>query len=304
MQLNRENWGDYLWPNYTKIIGEGYDKKPEQWKQIFREYESERAFEKFSHIGTLPPWRLNNEGNVFNESEKVLGPEGTIYMHRYDNSFKITYEYMEDNMKAVMGGRTEGGNGPLELGEGCRKRIEIDCADVINKGFTEVGYDGVPLFSTSHPLAGVDEVVSNIAPNGKEAITNDNMEDAIIAMKTSQKDEAGYDLKVNPDKIAISSDLEFKVARIFHSAQVAGTDLNDKNVLPGIQVVVMDYFDLGTWVLIDSTIENLVFYWRDKPFFDYFRIPNTLDYKFWGACRYGVGYTDWRGLYGAKIPRN
>lgn len=301
MQLNRENWGEYLWPNFTKIIGEGYAKKPEQFSQIFRVYESERAFERMSHVGTLPPWRLNNEGNVFNESEKVIGPEVTIYMHRYDNSFKITYEYMQDNMKAVMGGRTEGGNGPEELGEGCRKVLEERCADVINKGFTEVGYDGVPLFSATHPLAGSNETVSNVAPAGSTAMTNANMEAAIIAMRTTQKDETGYRLQVNPDKIAVSSDLQFEVARIFHSAQVAGTQLNDKNVLPGIQVVVMDYFDLGIWVLIDSSYENLVFYWRQKPFFDYFRIQNTLDYKFWGAMRFGVGYTDWRGLYGAKV---
>ena len=301
MQLNRENWGEYLWPNFSKIIGEGYDKKPEQFSKIFRIYNSERAFERMSHVGTLPPWRKNNEGNVFNESEKVMGPEVIIYMHRYDNSFKITHEYWKDNQKAVMGGRTEGGNGPLELGEGLRKVLEEKCADVINKGFSEVGYDGVPLFSNAHPLAGSNETVSNVAPNGEEAMTNENMEKAIINMRKNQKDETGYKLQVNPDVIAVSADLQFEVQRIFHSAQVAGTDLNDKNVLPGIQIVVMDYFDLGIWVLIDKSYENLVFYWREKPFFDYERIPNTVDYKFFGYARFGVGYTDWRGLYGAKI---
>jgi len=304
MTLNRENYAELLWPNYTKLIGEGYKKKPEQFSKIFKILKSDKAYERFLHVGTLPPWRRNNEGNTFNESEKVLGPEVIIYMHRYDNSFTITHEYWQDNKKAAMGGRVEGGRGPQELGEGLRIVLETSCADVINKGFTEVGYDGVPLFSDSHPLAGSTEVVSNVAPNGKEAMTNANMEAAIIAMKHNQKDETGYKIQVNPDKIAVSADLQFEVQRIFHSAQIAGSNFNDKNVLPGIQVVVMDYFDLGIWVLIDSSYENLVFYWREKPFFGYERIQKTVDYSFYGYARFGVGYDNWRGLYGAKISQD
>ena len=107
--LNRENYADLLWVNYTKLIGEGYKKKDKQYDKIFTVLESERAYERFLHMGTLPPWRRNNEGNTFNESEKVEGPEVTIYMRRYDNSFTITHEYWMDNKKAAMQGRTEGG---------------------------------------------------------------------------------------------------------------------------------------------------------------------------------------------------
>ncbi len=63
----------------------------------------------------------------------------------------------------------------------------------------------------------------------------------------------------------------------------------------------MDYLDQGIWFLQDSSIENLVFYWRERAKFGYERIQNTMDYSFYGYARFGVGYTDWRGLYGAKI---
>lgn len=298
--LNRENFADLLWPNYTKLIGEGYKLKPEQFSKVFKVMTSRRAFERFLHMGTLPPWRRNNEGNTFNESEKVEGPEVTIYMHRYDNSFVITHEYWMDNQKEAMDGRVEG-RGPVELGDGLRKKCEEECAKIINAGFTDIGYDGVPLFSATHPLAGTSEVVSNIAESGKEAITNDNMEAAFTKMRTTQLSETGYRLQVNPDTLVVSPDLQFQALRVFHSAQIAGTDWNDKNVLPSVKVIVMDYLDAGIWFLKDSSYENLVFYWRERPIFDHIQIQNTMDVKFYGYARFGVGYINWRGLYGAKI---
>ena len=298
--LNRENFADLLWVNYSKLIGEGYKKKEKQYDKIFKVLNSDRAYERFLHVGTLPPWRRNNEGNTFNQSEKVEGPEVTIYMRRYDNSFTITHEYWMDNKKAAMQGRAEGRNGPTELGEGLRKVCEIESAKIINNGFTVVGYDGVPLFSDNHPLAGATGVVSNLAPAAKSAMTVDNMQDAFTAM-SHQVDETGYLLQVRPDRLAVSPDVYFQALRVFRSEQVAGNNWNDKNVLPGIQIILMDYFDPGIWVLQDSTIENLVFYWRERAKFGYFQIQNTMDYTFYGYARFGVGYTDWRGLYGAKI---
>jgi phage major head subunit gpT-like protein len=299
--LNRENFAELLWPNYTKLIGEGYTKKPEQFSKVFRILNSDRAYEKYLHVGTFSPWRRNNEGNVFNESEKVLGPEITIYMHRYDNSFRVTWEYWQDNKAQAMGGKGIGG-GAESLGEGLRTRIETEAAGVINRGFSDIGYDGVPLFATNHPLAGKpNETVSNLAPENERAITNLNMEKAITRMKTSQKDETGYLLQVNPNQIVVSPDLYFDVARVFHSTQVAGSDLNDVNELPGMKIVIMDYLDFGIWFLQDTSYENLNFYWREKPIFGYERIQDTMDYKFYGYARFGVGYVDWRGLYGARI---
>lgn len=299
--LNRENFADLLWVNYSKLIGEGYKKKPTQYTEVFKILDSDRAYERFLHMGTLPPWRRNNEGNTFNESEKVEGPEVTIYMRRYDNSFTITHEYWEDNKKAAMQGRVDGRGGPTELGEGLRKVCEIEAARIINEGFTVPGYDGVPLFSTSHPLAGALGVVSNLADVGAEAMTNDNMEVAITKMITTQVDETGYLLQVRPDQLVVSPDLWMTAQRVFYSTQVAGNNWNDKNVLGNMKIVRMDYLDLGIWFLQDTSIENLVFYWREKAKFGYERIQGTIDYRFYGYARFGLGYTDWRGLYGAKV---
>ena len=299
--LNRENYADLLWVNYSKLIGEGYKKKEKQYDKVFKVLDSDRAYERFLHMGTLPPWRRNNEGNTFNESEKVEGPEVTIYMRRYDNSFTITHEYWMDNKKAAMQGRVEGRGGPVELGEGLRKVCEIEAARIINDGFTVAGYDGVPLFSNAHPLAGSTATVSNIAPLAEVAMTNDNMEKAITAMITTQVDETGYLLQVRPDTLVVSPDLWMTAQRIFYSTQVAGNNWNDKNVLGNMKIVRMDYLDNGIWFLKDSSYENLVFYWRERAKFGYERIQKTMDYSFYGYARFGVGYTDWRGLYGAKI---
>ena len=250
-------------------------------------------------MATLPPWKQNNEGNAFNESEKTIGPEVTIYMHRYDNSFRVTHEYYEDNKAQAMGGRGVNGDA-RSLGDGLRKKIEMECAKVINEGFDNIGYDGTSLFSESHPLVSATEMVSNRAPAGESAMTNENMEKAFTNIK-KQKDETGYLLQVIPDKLVVSSDLYFQALRVFNSIQVAGSELNDKNVLPKVDIISMDYLANGIWFLQDSTYENLVFFWREKPKFGYERIPNTMDFSYYGYARFGTGYLNWRGLYGAKI---
>lgn len=271
--LNRTNFAELLWGNYTKLIREGYNNKLEQYKKLFQIIESENI----------------------NESQQK------ICMHKYDNSFTITHEYWMDNKERVMQGKTEGNGGAKELGECLREKIEMECAKIINNGFTKIGYDGTPLFSHSHPLANSKEVVSNLAPENESAMTSENMEIAITKMKTTQKDEAGILMQVMPDKLFVSPDLYFTALRIFHPTEVVGTDLNDINVLPNIQVFVMDYFDKGIWILKDSTYRNLVFYWKERARFGYERIPQTMDYSFYGYARFKNGYLNWRGLYGAKI---
>lgn len=297
--LNRENYAELLWVNYSKLIGEGYKLKPEQFSKVFKVLKSDKAYEKFMHMVTLPPWKRNTEGNTFNESEKAMGAEVTIYMHRYDNSFTVTHEYYEDNKAQAMGGRGVDGDA-RSLGDGLRKVLEMESARIINEGFDNVGYDGTSLFSEAHPLAGSTDTVSNRAPAGESAMTNENMEKAFTKIK-KQKDEAGYLLQVMPDKLVVSSDLYFQALRVFNSAQVAGSELNDKNALPNVNIIAMDYLANGIWFLQDSSYENLVFFWREKPKFGYERIPKTMDYSYYGYARFGTGYLNWRGLYGAKI---
>ena len=301
MEMNRENYFDFLWPNYSKIIGEGYTEKPLEWPNFFKEEKSNNAYEKYREANGLPVWEENFEGQPYNEAERSLGHTITIYNRRYDQAFKITWEYFSDNKERAMGG--EGINGDARmLGRGCRMKQEITASEIINNGFTNVGYDGVALFSTAHPLTKGGTCANTPLNEGDKALSDVNLKKGITEM-SKQTDNIGIKIQVKPNKLGVASDLYFTALTIVNSALVAGTSNNDKNVIGTVAPLTvhqMSYWDNGIWVLQDSSIDNLIFQWRERPEFGHYNIQGTADHMIYGRARWGVGYRDWRGLYGAK----
>ena len=300
--INRENFFDLLWVNYTELIGEGYAEKPLEWVKLFRAENSNGAFEKYKEVNGLPVWEENYEGQPYNEVQRGEGYDITIVNHRFDQSYTITWEYLEDNKEKIMGGKSVSLVGATEMGRGCRVKQELTAAEIINKGFNNVGYDGVSLFSTAHPLA-EGTMANTPATEGDKALTDANLKKGIQAAK-GQVDNMGIKIQTKPNQMFVSSDLYFTALTIINSALISGTNNNDKNVIgmvAPLEVHEMSYFDDGIWVLRDTSMRNLIFQWRSHPEFGYYNIQGTADYKVWGRARWGVGYRDWRGLYGAKI---
>lgn len=298
---NRENYMDFLWVNFTELIGEGYSEKPMEFDKLFTVTNSDGAYEKYKEVNGLPIWEENFEGQAYNESQRSVGNEITIYNKRYDNSYSITWEYLEDNKERIMGGKGVDLDGARQLGRGCRVLQEITSAEIINKGFENVGYDGKPLFAVDHPTR--DGIQANTPATAELNVLNDaNLKLAIESIK-GQTDNDGIKIQVKPNELFVSSDLYFTALTIINSALVSGTELNDKNVIglvAPLTVREMSYFDKGIWVLKDTSIRNLIFQWRTKPEFGYYNVEGTADYKVYGRARWGVGYIDYKGLYGAK----
>ena len=298
-KMNRENYFEFLWPNYSRIIGEGYAEKPLEYPDLFRIEESDSAYEKYKELNGLPVWQENYEGQPINIAERSKGLEITIYNRRFDQGFEVTWEYVNDNKEKLMKGKGFTDEARL-LGRGCRVKQEMTTAEIINKGFSNVGYDGVPLFSENHPLTNGDKG-SNTTTTDTE-LNYANLTKAITKM-ADQRDNTGIKIQVKADKLFVSSDLYFTALTLINSALVPGTSNNDKNVIGKVAPLTvhqMSYFDAGIWLLKDSSIDNLIFLWRETPVFDKERIPGTYDTRVFGLARWGVGYRDWRGLYGVK----
>lgn len=299
--LNRENFWDLLWVNFSKLIGQGYAEKPLTWIKLFTPKDSDGAYAKYKEVNGFPIWEKNYEGQPYNKAQRSDGADITIVNDRYDQSYTVTWEYLEDNKEKIMGGKGISLSGAVELGRGCRVKQELSAAEIINNGFTNVGYDGVPLFATNHPL--LKGTMGNTPSSDSDKTLSDaNLKKAITASK-KQVDNTGIKIQVNPDKLFVSDNLYFTALTIVHSALVAGTNNNDKNVISlvsPLEVIPMPYFDDNIWILKDSVFENLIFQWRTYPEFGYSVKQGTPDYEVWGRARWGVGYIDWRGLYGAK----
>ena len=57
--------------------------------------------ETYPHLGALGMWAEGHEGQVFNTMDFKEGPKATFVAVRYDNSYELTWELMQDDQYAV-----------------------------------------------------------------------------------------------------------------------------------------------------------------------------------------------------------
>lgn len=297
--MTRENFGELLTPVHKKVFFEGYNELPAQYSKIFKKDTMRAKQETYPHLGAMGIWDEGHEGQVFNTKDFGEGPKATFVATRYDASYKVTWELVQDDLYGVMKGIGKGGNAKA-LGKGLRNREETNCAKVVLDGFTVPGYDGKALFATDHPLINSDKTCSNLVEG---TLTDAKLKEAMTLMR-KQLDEAGMPISAKATQLVVHPDLEFTAKAIVQSIQQAGTNNNDKNTIPNIEVIVWDYLvndeGMTPWFIQDTSFENLLFLTRENARFGNQWIPGQIDSLYYGYSRFAEGYVDWRGLVGSK----
>jgi phage major head subunit gpT-like protein len=299
IKLNRTNFGELLTPVHRKVFFDEYEAKPKQYVNVFKTETSNKKQETFPHLGAFGTWAENTEGSDFNFDDMAEGDIATFTARRFDKSYEITWELMQDDQYNVMKGAGKGGSAQ-KLAKGLAATEETDAASVISGGFDNVGYDGVSLFDEAHPLINSEKTCDNLATGG---LTDVNLKAALTKMRL-QVDEAGVLVAAHANRLVVCPEWEFAARALINSSLQAGTANNDTNTLPSLEIVVWDYLNDATgatkpWFIQDSSMDNLLFLWREKPIFDSEKISNKMDYRFYGYCRFDTGYVDWRGLVGS-----
>ena len=297
-KLTRSDFGQLLTPVHKKIFFDSYDEKKKQYNKTFKVDTMETKEATYPHLGAFGKWSENQEGNDFKVDKITQGDVATFTAKRFDKAYEVTWELCQDDQYNVFKGAGKGGSAQ-KLARGLAATEESEAAGVVLRGFTEAGYDGTTLFSDAHPLIDSDETCSNLLEG---ALTDAKLKEALTMMR-SQKDEAGVWVAAHGDRLVVHPDWEFTARALVGSTLQAGTQLNDVNTLPPLEVLVWDYLAEGEdkpWYVQDSSMDNLMFLWREKPIFDSEKIDNKMDYRFYGYCRFDCGYVDWRGLVGSK----
>lgn len=299
-KLSRDNFAELLTPVHRKVFFDSYNRKKKQYTSIFKVDDMHAKQETFPHLGAFGKWEANTEGNDFNQADIQSGDVATFTAKRFDKAYEVTWELVQDDLYNALKGFGRGGSAS-KLGGGLQATEESEAANVILNGFGTNGYDGVPLFSDSHPLVNSTSVCSNLVSG---ALTDETLKEALTKMRL-QTDEAGVLVAAHADKLVVHPDWEFTARALIGSTLQAGTNQNDKNTLPNLDIVVWDYLYNAAdtnkpWFVQDSSMDNLLFLWREKPIFDSEKIDNKMDYRFYGYCRFDAGYVDWRGICGSK----
>lgn len=296
MAIQSGNYGRLLEPGLRKLFFESYREKPEQYTKYTNPLTSEKAVETDYRVGGFTRWQ--KKGSM--DSTIYQDPRGQgLFTYRHEtwsSGFQVEKEMVDDEQYNIINKM------PKALGRTCRVTIEELVASMLNTAFTPqtTNFGGEALCASNHALLGEPGVTtSNLI--GALALSEANMEVA-FKLAAEQVDERGLKIQMHPDTLIVPRALEFVAEKIVKSVQLPGTNNNDINPMQGkVKVLVLDYLtDDNNWFLMDSTMNPLNFFWREKVNFKRDTDFDTDAAKYKGRMRFSYGWTDFRGILGAN----
>ena len=188
---------------------------------------------------------------------------------------------------------------PKGLASATNRTVEAVAGDIFDNSITTTytGGDGKCLCATDHPRVDGGTAQSNQMTT---TVTEAGLETALVAMRGTL-DDKGQKILVRPDTMLVPKELEKETIILMQSTGRTATNYNEVNPYQGrMKVQVWDYLDNNTqWYILDSGLHQLNFFWRVKPEFAQDESFDTDAALYKTRCRFSVGWSDWRGVYGS-----
>lgn len=288
-----------LWPGVNKWWGEAYSEHPLEWKMIFDEESSSKAYEEDVQsvgMGLVP---IKPEGTAITYDTKSQGFVERYTHNTYGMGFIVTEEAIEDDQYDIIARKRA-----QALAFSMRQTQEVVAANVLNRAFnSSYTYgDAKELIATDHPnySGGTWSNELTIAADLSEA----SLEQLCIQVMQAQNDR-GLRISIMPQKLIVPPSLAFEASRILKSVLQNDTGNNAVNAMremgmfPG-GIVVNHYLDDPDAYFIKTNCpDGLKAFMRKQPTFAIDNDFDTSNAKFKGSFRGSWGATDARGVYGS-----
>jgi len=296
--INSGSFAKALWPGVNAWYGKAYDEYPVEFKDLFDEFKSSKAFEEDVGISSFGLAVQKGEGAPISYDS-----ERQAFITRYQHlvfalGFIIKREIYEDDQYDVVGQRKAQG-----LAFSMRQTKEVTGANVYNRAFNAsyTGGDGVSLINASHPNIKGGTWSNQIATAAD--LSEASLEQACIDIAGFTND-AGLLIAVRPETLIIPRQLIFEAKRILGTEGRVGTDNNDLNAIKTLGLipkVVTNHFltDTDAWFIRTNVQHGMKYFERRADNFDMDNDFDTENAKFKATARYSFGWTDPRGLYGS-----
>ena len=300
MAVNLSAIKDLLLPGLRGIEGK-YEMIPSQYDKIFTKHDSKLALERTAEMRYLGLAQLKTEGAQTSFDNSA----GERYVYNQEHTeialgYAITRKAIDDNLY-----KTQFAPSNLGLIESFQQTKEIYGANILNTATTynsSIGGDGVALCSTSHPIDG--GTVAN-TPSTQVDLNEATLLNAMIAVRTNFKDQAGLKVFARARKLIVPPQLEPVAIRLVKTELRPGTADNDVNAimmtsggLPESYMVNDFLTSAYAWFLL-TNIDGLSYMERIK-----FETDMQVDFVtdnllVKGYERYSFGYYNWRAIYGS-----
>jgi len=300
MAISRAQLLKELLPGLNALFGLEYARYGEEHKEIYETETSERSFEEETKLSGFSAAPVKNEGSAI-QYDNAQEAWTTRYNHEtIALGFSITEEAIEDNLYDSLSARYTKG-----LARAMAYTKQIKAAAVLNNGYSAqyVGGDGVPLFSTSHPL--VNGGTNGNTPTTQTDLNETSLEAAVIAI-AAWTDERGLLIAAKPKKLIIPPALQFVATRLLETSLRVGTNNNDINAIKNNGSIPEGYTinhyltDTSAWFLTTDVPNGLKHFVRTP-------LQNSMDgdfdtgnVRYKARERYSFGWSDPLGIYGSS----
>jgi phage major head subunit gpT-like protein len=290
-------------------------QREEEFSKIFNVENSEKAFEDDVQYAGVPPMPEKTEGGAVLYQDAIQG--GSIrYIHlTYALGCRASFELIDDDQYKIIE------QVPKALSRSASFTKEMVPWNVFNNGFVSLKtIDGLPLFSTSHPLLGgvaatnIAPGVSNIIASGgtypNRPTTDTDLSFTAIQFMSNMferlPDSMGMPIVMKPRILVLPPPLKFIARELLGSPGKPGTGDNDINSLLGedLTYTLAHYITSdSTWYAVcEKSQHQLIFFWRKKPDNDYDDDFDTDSVKVKTKMRFSAGASHWLGTWGTVGP--
>ena len=300
MAVNLSAIKDLLLPGLRGVAGK-YEMIPSQYDKIFTKHDSKMALERTAEMRFLGLAQLKTEGGQ-TAFDNGAG-ERFVYNQEHTEialGYAITRKAIDDNLY-----KTQFAPSNLGLIESFQQTKEIYGANVLNTATTynaSIGGDGKALCANDHPIDG--GTVSNI-PSTPVDLNESTLLNAMIAIRTNFKDQAGLKVFARGRKLIVPPQLEPVAIRLTKTELRPGTADNDVNAimmtaggLPESYMVNDFLTSARAWFLL-TNIDGLSYMERVK-----FETDMQVDFVtdnllVKGYERYSFAYYNFRSIFGS-----
>jgi hypothetical protein len=302
MAISRAQLLKELLPGLNALFGMEYARYGEQHKEIYETETSERSFEEETKLSGFSAAPVKNEGSAISY-DNAQEAWTTRYNHEtIALGFSITEEAVEDNLYDSLSARYT-----KALARAMAYTKQVKAAAVLNNGFTNspvyYGGDGVPLFSTAHPL--ISGGTNSNTPTTQADLNETSLEAAVIQI-AAWTDERGLLIAGKPRKLIVPPALQFVATRLLETSLRVGTADNDINALKNNGSIPEGYTvnnyltDTNAWFLCTDVPNGLKHFIRSP-------LENKMDgdfdtgnVRYKARERYSFGWSDPLGMFGSS----
>ena len=300
MAISRAQLLKELLPGLNALFGMEYARYGEEHKEIFETETSERSFEEETKLSGFAAAPVKDEGNAIAYDNAQEAWTARYNHETISLGFSLTEEAIEDNLYDSLSSRYT-----KALARAMAFTKQTKAAGVLNSGFTAGvnGGDGVPLFSTAHPL--VSGGTNSNTPAVQADLNETSLEAAVIQI-AAWTDERGLLIAAKPRKLIVPPNLMFVATRLLETEGRVGTADNDINALANNGSIPEGYTvnhfltDTDAWFLSTDVPNGMKHFVRSPMANSMDGDFDTGNVRYKARERYSFGWSDPLGMFGSE----